>query len=259
MGLTDALAAMLTNESDLVLLRRNPALLRERFGLTEAELSMLAGARSVGYRITRGNVRAKLRHAIGTCLPVTVAHLDDHHRDLWDQFTSTLVRLPQPVDRHGIWESERLAEWLAVRAPGARGGQGLGPLADYARYELERTKLRRSAADIGRGGWTIRTLADDLPLILSVHARVLVFDHDVTAGPPILGLPARRTHLVLHGRPRTARVRTYRINAATARLLARCDGTSTTEHLAADAGNGDPAAVRDALERLLATELVHPA
>ncbi|MEV5572359.1 hypothetical protein AB0L06_20125 [Spirillospora sp. NPDC052269] len=248
MGLSDALAAMLTNEADLALLQEDPTALRDRFALTGNELAMLTGARNVGYRITRRNVQAKLRRAVGVCLPVTVAHLHHHHPDLWERFASTLVRPPQPVHRHGIWESERLTDWLA--------DSDLAPLADYARYELERVKLRRTDREApGRGPADVR--GADRPLTLSSDVRILRFDHDVTAGPPLADLPVRRTHVVLHRPSPPSRLQTFRISPATARLLAECDGTRTTEQLVAGAGS-DPASVRTALDRLLAADLVRP-
>ncbi|WP_026416099.1 hypothetical protein [Actinomadura oligospora] len=255
MGLADALAAMLTNEDDLALLRRDPTALRDRFALTENELAMLAGAGPAGYRVTRRNVQAKLRRAIGGCLPVTVAHLHRHHPDLWERFASGLVRPPQPVHRHGIWESERLTDWLTAR--------DLAPVADYARYELERAKLRRADHDrtgrdpadvLGPGTGT----GTDRPLTLSSDVRILMFDHDVTAGPPLADLPVRRTHVVLHRPSPSSHLQTYRVSPGTALLLAGCDGTRTTQQLVACAAS-DPAAVRTALDRLMAADLVRPA
>ncbi|MCP2342170.1 hypothetical protein [Actinomadura rupiterrae] len=252
MALPDALAAMLTNDAELALLQRDPAGLRERYALTDTELAMLVGARPAGYQVTRRNVQAKLWRAVNTRLPVTAAHLRDHQPDLWDEFASTVVRPPRPVHEHGIWESERLTTWLVA--------QDHGPLAAYARYELERAKLGRTGTGTPAGlrpAIHRRRVSADRLLTLAAGARVVVFDYDVTAGPPIHQLPERRTHVALHRRARDARVLAYRINAATASLLACCDGTQTADQIIERIGHGeDQAAIRAALDGLLAAELV---
>ncbi|MGJ6965737.1 hypothetical protein ACSDR0_27905 [Streptosporangium sp. G11] len=258
MGVQDALAAMLTCEKESALLREDPVGLQCRYELSDAELAMLSGAAPAGYRVTRTGVMGKLRSAIATCLPDTAAELLGAHRALWEEFARGVVGRPRPAGRpFGIWESERLAAWLAVHAPPR--------LAAYARYELAHAKLvhdrdaalaaRDAATAAGSAGSGDRPVAGALRL--SAAARVGTYTHDVTAGPPIGELPAVRTRVLLQRLWRAPVVRVYRIDDGTAALLARCDGTRDADQVIAEAG-GDRARAAETLAKLALAGLVWP-
>jgi len=257
MGVQDALAAMLTREGEAALLREDPERLRLRYGLSEAELAMLDGAAAGGYRVTRAGVLGKLRSAIATCLPETVAELTGSHRALWEEFARGVVRRPQPVERpFGIWESERLTAWLAIHATPR--------LTAYARYELARAALvhdrdaalaaREAATMTEPGGRTVTGV-----LRLSAAVRIGTYTHDVTAGPPIGELPAAATRVLLQRRWRAPFLRAYRIGDGTATLLARCDGTrDAVQVIAAAAVGGDRGRAAETLAELVVAGLVWP-
>ncbi|NRQ32998.1 hypothetical protein HII36_14275 [Nonomuraea sp. NN258] len=249
MGVREALAAMLTSDAESALLREDPGRLRHRYDLTEAELAMLAGAGTTGYRVSRVQLMRELRQALSTCLPGTVGELIGGHRVMWEEFLGRMVRRPQPAAQPpGMWEAERLVAWLAVHAT--------PPLADFARYELTRAKLlhdpeavtaaRESATrEKPQNGhwWTLGLLR------LSPAAWVAVFDHDVTAGGPVEGLLAVRTQVLVQRRWDRPALRAYRISESTARLLARCDGTCDADGVIAALG-GDRVQARGVIGML---------
>ncbi|MEU8386376.1 hypothetical protein [Streptosporangium sp. NPDC048865] len=255
MGVQDALAAVLTCEAESALLREDPARLQYRYGLSDAELAMLSGAAPAGYRVTYDGVRGKLRVAVAACLPGTVAELLGGHRALWEEFARGVVRRPQPVERpFGMGESELLTAWLETHAPP-------GPAA-YARYELARAALvhDRDAALAARAVAAGAGPGDRPPagaLRLSPAARAGTYTHDVTAGPPIGGLPAVRTRVLLQRRWRTPAVRAYRIGDGTAMLLDGCDGTRDAGQVVAAVG-GDRARAARTLAELARAGLVWP-
>ncbi|WP_326643671.1 hypothetical protein OG884_07970 [Streptosporangium sp. NBC_01755] len=136
MGLQEALAAVLTCEAELATLREDPARLQHRYGLSDAELAMLAGAPPAGFRVTAESVRSKLVQKVTACLPVTVAELKAHYPELLEGFASATVRRPQPGEGlTGSGEPERLVAWIDGRAS--------APLVDFARYELLCGQLAR--------------------------------------------------------------------------------------------------------------------
>jgi hypothetical protein len=229
----EALAAVLSSERELALLRADPERLRRRYALTEGELAMVTSARPVGSEVTRGVVRL-VRSALETCVPVTVAEVG-RDTGLWEEFVSVTVRRPPPVGpRVGVSEARQLARWLE--------GRGLAGLGCYARYELAKAELLRERSAPAGSGWPL----------LSPAARLVEFDVDVTAGPPLRGLPVRRTFAVLQRVRDPACVRTYRISEATAELLRLCDGSRDVEQVVAAAGGQ----ARAMLARLAAARLV---
>ncbi|MEV4377785.1 PqqD family protein [Streptosporangium sp. NPDC049644] len=229
MGLLEALAAVLTRESELATLREHPARLRRRYGLSDAELAMLTGASPAGLRVTGESVRGKLVQKVTTCLPATVAELKAHHPELLNGFAAATVRRPRPGE--GVTDSGeagQLVTWIDGRVP--------APLVDFARYELLCGQLagdRRAAQAAGEP-----ILAPDGPLrgtpSVSPAVRVAFFDHDVTAEPPPSRLPARRTSILLRRQWGEPALRVYRINDATAALLGRCDGTRSVAEVIAE-------------------------
>ncbi|WP_131764055.1 hypothetical protein, partial [Actinomadura fibrosa] len=230
MSVQEALAAVLTSEEEHALLRDDPARLQRRYGLSDAELAMLAGARPAGFRVTRTNVQGKLRRAVTAFLPLTVAELTERHAALWEEFVARTVRRPQSDGRApGLWEAERLVAWLSERAT--------PPLADHARYELARVTLSRDR-EAARAARDHVAPAPGDALAVSAAVRVVGFEHDVTAGSPIAELPSARTTVLLRRRWGSPPVQAYRIGDGTAALLALCDGTRTADE-AASAVGGD--------------------
>ncbi|MFJ2033296.1 hypothetical protein [Streptosporangium sp. NPDC087985] len=243
MGLQEALAAVLTCEAELATLREDPARLRHRYGLSDAELAMMAGAPPAGFRITRESVRRKLVLKVTAYLPATVAELEARYPELLEGFASSTVRRPQWGERlTGSGEPEQLVAWIDGRAP--------VPLVDFARYELLCGQLAhdRQAAEAARK--PAATVPDDIePALapdrtgdegtlprevpgLSPTARVAFFDHDVTAKVPPAHLPVRHTWILLQRQWGEPAVRIYRINDATAALLSCCDGHSSLRAIA---------------------------
>ncbi|GLW10384.1 hypothetical protein Misp01_55120 [Microtetraspora sp. NBRC 13810] len=254
MGVREALSGVLTRAEDLAMLRENPAALRRRYGLTEAELAMLAGAPLTGFHVTRQNVRRKLARKITSYLPATVAELEASHPALLAGFLAATVRRPQPGEGvTGSWEAERLVAWIDGRVSAS--------LSDFARYELARVSLttdRRAAGaaraardtgppDTGAGGAG--------RLRVSAAVRVAVFDHDVTVGGPPGLLPLRYTSVLLKRGWGTPAVRAFRVGEGTVSLLARCDGSRDAAQVVAAAG-GDRGQTAAMLDRLIAARVV---
>ncbi|MGW0588552.1 hypothetical protein [Streptosporangium sp. NPDC002607] len=231
MGLLEALAAVLTREAELATLREHPARLRHRYGLSDAELAMLAGASPAGFRVTGESVRGKLVQKVTACLPATAAELKAHHPELLDGFAAATVRRPRPGE--GVvdsGEAGQLVMWIDGRVP--------APLVDFARYELLCGQLagdRRAAQAAGEP-----VLAPDGPVRgmpgVSPTVRTASFGHDVTAEVPPSRLPARHTSILLQRQWGEPTVRVYRINDATAALLSRCDGTRNVAEVIAAIG-----------------------
>ncbi|WP_343951812.1 hypothetical protein [Nonomuraea longicatena] len=234
MSVGEALAAVLSSERELALLRADPERLRRRYALTEGELAMVMSARSPGSEVTSRGVVRLVRSALEACVPVTVAEVG-RDAGLWAEFVSVTVRRPPPVGvRVGVSEARQLAAWLE--------GRGLGGLGCYARYELAKAELLRERSAPAGSGWPL----------LSPAVRLVEFEVDVTAGPPLRGLPVRRTFAVLQRVRDPACVRTYRISEATAELLRLCDGSRDVEQVVAAAGGQ----ARAMLARLAAARLV---
>ncbi|WP_433365255.1 PqqD family protein [Streptosporangium sp. CA-115845] len=254
MGLLEALAAVLTREAELATLRADPARLRRRYGLSDAELAMLVGASPAGFRVTGESVRSKLVQKVTACLPATVAELKAHCPELLDGFAAATVRRPRPGDPSESGEAGQLVAWIGGRVP--------APLVDFARYELLCGRLagdRRAAQAAGEP-----VLAPDGPvrgmLSVSPTVRTASFDHDVTAEVPPARLPARRTSILLQRQWGEPAVRVYRINDATAALLSRCDGTRNVAEVIAAVGadsGADPDQVTGMLTRFAAAGVLN--
>ncbi|MFC4016004.1 hypothetical protein ACFOY2_52950 [Nonomuraea purpurea] len=249
MGVREALSALLTDEAELDLLRRDPDGLGARHGLTAEDLAMLTSVASTGYDVMYRAVRGKFARLVGVCLPGTVAELREQHTARWHEFLDGTVRPAQPVRRALLGEGEQLVAWLAVHGPAA--------LADYAAYELERARL----AHEGQALEAVHPAEDPAwqgLVAVSPAARVLRFGHDVTAGTAPSRLPRRAVTVLMLRRQGDRPVVVHRIGGKTANLLALCDGSRTAAQVVVAAG-GDPRSTGATLARLQAAHVLRAA
>ncbi|MEU8776788.1 hypothetical protein [Streptomyces sp. NPDC048606] len=256
MGLREAFASVIASPGTLVpVLRARPGEVQARFGLSDAELAVLAGVDGDSYAFMAEESGAKRRIHLSVGIPRTVTELTEHHPGVLDAFLTTTTLAEDPDDPMGI-----------VRACGRLlAFAGLPPaVADFGRFELDQYLLLNDAvaAEACRPGPFARPSAPfpwpaEPALVLSAAVRVATYGHDVT-DPGAPGRLPREEVTVLLQRAWDAPLRAYRIGAGTGLLLARCDGTRTGRE-AARAADLPEADALDLLERLVGADIVRTA
>ncbi|MER6201365.1 hypothetical protein ABT234_28860 [Streptomyces sp. NPDC001586] len=252
MGLREAFASVIASPGTLLpVLREDPGRVQARFGLSDAELAVLAGVDGESYAFMAEESGAKRRIHLSIGLPRTVSGLMEHQPELLDAFLTTTTLAEDLDEPMGIVRAcERLLAF-----------DGLPPAtADFGRFELDQYLLLNDsvAAEACRTGpFAPLPHTAEGPLVLSPAVRVATYGHDVTdAGAPVR-LPRAEVTVLLQ-RAWDAPLQAYRIGAGTGLLLAHCDGTRTGREAARDADLPEAEAL-DLLERLVSGDIVRAA
>ncbi|MFE2856730.1 hypothetical protein ACFXJO_37130 [Streptomyces lavendulae] len=253
MGLREAFASVIASHGSLLpVLREDPAEVRARFGLSDAELAALTGVDDESYAFMAEESGAKRRIHLAVGTPVTVAELAERHPEVLEAYLSTTTPMPaeDADDPVGI-----------VRACGRLlASDGLPPgLADFGRFELDRYRLLNDpvAAEACRpraSGPPGNPPRPGGPVYLSPAVRVGTYGHDVTDPRAPARLPRGEVTVLLRRRWE-ASPQVYRIGTGTGLLLARCDGTHTGSEAARDAGLPEAEAM-GLLDELLRNDIV---
>ncbi|MEU6708323.1 hypothetical protein [Streptomyces wuyuanensis] len=133
MGLREAFASVVASPGTLVpMLREEPEQFRARFGLSGAELAVLADVDGDGYAFMAEESGAKRRIHLSVGIPRTVDELTEHHPEVLDAFLTTTALREDPDDPMGV---VRACEQLLAFG-------GLPPAtADFGRFELDQYLL----------------------------------------------------------------------------------------------------------------------
>ncbi|MFI1470164.1 hypothetical protein [Streptomyces wuyuanensis] len=256
MGLREAFASVVASPGTLVpVLRNDPGEVQARFGLSDAELAVLAGVDGDSYAFMAEESGAKRRIHLSVGIPRTVGELTEHHSGVLDTFLTTTTLREDPDDPMGVVQA---CEQLLAFG-------GLPPAtADFGRFELDQYLLlgdsvAAEACRPGRFAQSAERLPQSAepPLILSPAVRVATYGHDVTDPGAPVRLPRVEVTVLLQ-RVWDAPLRAYRIGAGTGLLLAGCDGTRTGRE-AAGAADLPEAEALSLLERLVSGDIVRAA
>ncbi|MFJ3633075.1 hypothetical protein [Streptomyces sp. NPDC090112] len=252
MGLREAFASVIASPGTLVpVLRDDPGEVQARFGLSDAELAVLAGVDGESYAFMAEESGAKRRIHLSVGIPRTVEELAEHHPQVLDAFLTTTTLREDPDEPMGIVRAcEHLLAFDGLPAA----------TADFGRFELDQYLLLNDsvAAEACRPGPPVPAPSSDgVPLVLSPAVRVATYGHDVTDSGAPVRLPREEVTVLLQ-RLWDAPLRAYRIGAGTGLLLAGCDGTRTGREAARDAGLPEAESL-ELLERLVGIDVVRAA